>query len=137
MGFVRSSRRVAHRSRLLLTLLACTLAGCAVFERDNRRVLNELDARIQPGSTAARIALAPAAVPVGTVALATDMAVVHPAAMVPRAARDVKELYWKPAPASRLRAVLLFPLKVLATPPTFVADWLGRSLFAVKAEENT
>jgi hypothetical protein len=108
------------------------LTGCAVFNEDNRRVLNKLDEWIQPETTGARVALAPAAVPLGTVAGAADMVLVHPLSVIPDAADDVYELYWKPREMDFLRQSLLIPLFVVLTPPTFVGDWLFRSLFDVQ-----
>ncbi len=123
------------RSLRSVPIFACALvlwsalAGCAVFDEDNRRFLNVMDGAIQPESTGARIALAPAMVPVGTVALVADMVVVHPVCVIPDAADDVYELYWKPRDIDWLRKTLLFPVIVVATPPTFLFDWLGRSIF--------
>ena len=34
--------------------------------------------------------------------------------------------------ADAFRKALIFPLIVVATPPTFVGDWLARSLFAIE-----
>jgi len=119
---------------LLIVLLAPVfLGGCAVFDGDNRRLLNAMDAKIHPGSTGTRIALAPAAVPVGTAALAADMVLVHPVCMIPRAADDVYQLYWKPREMDWLRRVILYPVFAIATPPTFVGDWLARSLFIIRS----
>jgi len=105
--------------------------GCACFDRQNRRLLNQMDDWIHPKSITAQVALAPLSVPVGTLGLATDSAVVHPACMIPRAANDVYNLYWKPREMDFMRKALLFiPIMVL-TPPTFVSDWSARSLFDV------
>ena len=116
------------RCSLLLPVL---FAGCAVFNEENRRTLNRLDEWIQPETTGARLALAPAAVPLGTVAGATDMVLVHPVSVIPDAADDVYQLYWKPRKMEFLRQALLIPIFALLTPPTFVGDWLVRSLFDV------
>ena len=119
--------RLLRCSLLLLGLFA----GCAVFNEENRRTLNRLDEWIQPETTGARLALAPAAVPLGTVAGATDMVLVHPVSVIPDAADDVYQLYWKPREMDWLRKVLLYPVYAIATPPTFAGDWLARSLFAI------
>jgi hypothetical protein len=57
--------------------------------------------------------------------------VVHPVAVVPDAADDVYELYWKPRDMDWLRKSLIFPLVTIATPPTFLGDWLARSMFQI------
>jgi hypothetical protein len=119
-----------------LFLAALLLAGCAITNRDNRRTLNQLDAWVRPESTAAKAALAPVAVPVGTAAGLTDMLLVHPVCVIPDAADDVYQLYWKPRDMDFLRKTLLVPFCILATPPTFVADWLFRSIFDVPGTDD-
>ena len=109
--------------------LASLLAGCAIFEKDNRRTLNLLDEHVQFKSTTARISAAPLFVPVGTVVLATDAAVVNPVAVLPKTADDVYQLYWKPREMDFFRKALFFPFCVVLTPPTFAGDWMLRTLF--------
>ena len=116
-------------SLLLLTTLLVASTGCAVFDEDNRRLVNLMDDRIQPESTAARIALAPVVVPAATVALAGDAVLTHPAHQVAPAWDDVYQLYWKPREIDPLRKAILFPLCVVLTPPSFAGDWLMRSIF--------
>ncbi|MFH0795143.1 MAG: hypothetical protein V2A74_14050 [bacterium] len=113
-------------------LVVGLLAGCACFERKNRRLLSKSDEYIQPESKAARIALAPVGVVVGTVFLAADMALIQPVCVIDDAWDDVYDLYWKPRDMDPLRKTLLFVPMVVLTPPTFVADWLGRSLFDIE-----
>ena len=111
---------------------AALLPGCAVFNEENRRTLNVLDEWIQPEGTAAQIALSPVMVPTGTAVLVADMALVHPVCVIPEAADDVYELYWKPREMDFFRKALLFPVIVIATPPTFVGDWLLRIFFDIR-----
>jgi hypothetical protein len=119
------------RNVVLGLLWLVVLSSCAVFNEDNRRLLNVLDDAVAPQSTAAQIALAPPGIVVGSVALGVDAVVVHPIAVIPKAWDDVQELYWKPREYTAIReALLIVPLAVL-TPPTFVADWIGRSLFDI------
>jgi hypothetical protein len=116
----------------VIAVMLALCAGCAVINEENRRVLNLMDGWIQPDSTETRIALAPVMVPVGTMTLATDMVIVHPLYMIPEAADDVYELYWKPREMDFFRKALLFPVIVVATPPTFLIDWLGRIFFVIE-----
>ena len=108
---------------------ASQLVGCAVFNRDNRRLLNALDKQIQPKSVAARAALAPPVMLLGTGALAVDAVVIHPATAIPDAWDDTYELYWSPREMDALRRSLFFVPCVALTPPTFVGSWLLHSLF--------
>lgn len=111
--------------------LAALLGGCAVVEKDNRRLLNALDEAIKPKSTAARVALAPVMIPVGTAALATDAAVIQPIASIPQCWDDVDNLYWTPRGMDSLRKSLYFPLVTVLTPPTFAGDVALRTLFPI------
>jgi hypothetical protein len=123
------------RSAMIFMVFAFTLAlcaGCAVTNEDNRRTLNMMDGWIKPESTGTQIALAPVMVPAGTATLVTDMVIVHPICMIPKAADDVYELYWKPREMDFFRRALLFPVIVVATPPTFLVDWLGRIFFDIE-----
>jgi hypothetical protein len=110
--------------------------GCAVLDQDNRRLLNGMDSIVQPESTTMRIALAPVAIPLGTVGVVTDMVLIHPFCVIPDAADDTYQLYWKPRDIDWLRKALLFPVCVVATPPTFIVDWLWRSIFDVPQVES-
>lgn len=131
--------RSPNYSALYLSALFVVMAfmpGCAISNSENRRTMNKLDEWVRPESAAARVALAPIAIPVGTAAGLTDMLVVHPLCVIPDAAEDVYELFWKPREMDLLRKTLLVPFCVLATPPAFVGDWLFRSLFDVQEGEG-
>ena len=114
---------------LMLLLLLC--AGCAVFNKDNRRTLNALDEHVAPESTAARWALAPVGLPVGLVAGVLDMVIVHPATVFDDAWGDTKQLLWTPRDESRFRRAIMLPLATIATPFVYLGDWLGRALFDI------
>jgi hypothetical protein len=111
----------------LLLLVVVSLNGCAVFGKENRRVLNSLDDHISPQSPAVQIALAPVAVPAASGALLVDAAIVNPVHAVKPAAQDTYELYWKPRDVEPLTRAMLFVPVVVLTPPTFVAAWLVHS----------
>jgi len=121
---------------LIIAGLVISVGGCAILNEDNRRALNQLDNISKPESTAARIALAPLAIPIGTVAGAVDMVLIHPVCVIPDAADDVYELYWKPRDMDFLRKSLMVPISVVLTPPTFVGDWLMRSIFDIRSPDR-
>lgn len=128
--------RVTKVLLLVLACLACALStGCAFMDRDNRRVLNYLDAQAKDSwiakTTAGRIVAAPVALPVGGVAFVLDVAVVQPAMAVPPAAKDTYDFLWKPRGMTPFRKAILFVPVVVATPIVFVSDWAFRSLFDV------
>jgi hypothetical protein len=116
---------------ILIVIVATMTSACAMFEEDNRRVLNAMDSAIQPDSTPIRIGLAPVGVVIGTAGLAADAVVVHPLHQIAPAWDDTMDLCWRFGDTSPLRQTVLFPLRLGATPVTFTADWLGRSLFDV------
>ena len=116
--------------------LALLLAGCAVFERDNRRALVALDEHLTPANTAARWALAPLAAPVAFAAVALDMVVIQPICSVDDAWADTKDWLWTSQCESRFRRAVMLPLAVAATPPVFVSDWLARAVFPIDAREG-
>ena len=125
---------------LLRSLGVCAaglaLTGCAIFEPDNRRTLNALDRHLTPSATLGRVALVPIGLPVGLVAGVADLCIVHPATVLDDAWGDTAELLWTPRTESRFRRALLMPLAALATPPVFLGDWLGRSIFALPPREG-
>lgn len=129
--FMRFHDRINPFLLLILLIPALTLLSCACFNENNRRTLNLTDGWIHPQKTASQIALAPPALTLGTVAFTSDIVLVHPVHMVPRAADDVYELYWSPGEMDLFLKSLLFIPKVILTPPTFAGDWLGRSFFDV------
>jgi hypothetical protein len=126
--------RWTYRTKLRITLpllALLALAGCAMLDEDNRRLLNAADKAIRPKSLAARVSLAPLAVPAATAILTTDAAIVHPVHSIPKAWDDTYELYWKPRDYDLLRKSLLFVPIVALTPPTFVGDLGLRCMFPI------
>lgn len=117
--------------RRLVLVLAAALAGCSMLDRDNRRTLNLLDEHLTPGSTGGRVALAPVAIPVGLVALATDAVVVHPVTAIDDAWGDTVDVLWTSRDESPLRRVVFTPLAALATPVVFACDWAWRCLWPI------
>jgi hypothetical protein len=122
------------RTALLLILLLC--AGCAVFDRDNRRTLNAMDEHLAPESTAARWAVAPVGLPAGIVALVLDAVIVHPSTVFDDAWDDTVDLLWTPRDETRFRRAILLPLVTIATPFVYLGDWLGRACLAIPPREE-
>lgn len=121
-------------NRFIALFACCAMAGgCAIADQNNRLLLNALDRAVQDtaitNSTAGRIAAAPLAIPVGTVAGVLDMAVVTPARAVSPAWKDTSEYLWEDPQGSDMRQLMLFVPKVVATPLLFTGDWAFRSVF--------
>lgn len=118
-------------------LLSALLCACSMFRSDNRRTLNLLDQEAAPASTGTKVALAPLALPIGVLAFAADLAVVHPIATIDDAWDDTEELLWRPKDESGLRRALFVPLAAAATPFVFFGDWFGRWLLPINSGEAT
>lgn len=117
--------------------LVLALAGCAVFESENRRTLNALDEHAAPASAAGRWALAPVALPVSLVAALGDMVIVHPICSIDDAWGDTVDWLWTPRGESRFRRAVMLPLAALATPVLFVGDLAARSAFPIDPRKNS
>jgi hypothetical protein len=128
---MRRMSTIAPLIPLILGLCLTWTAACAIGERENRRVLNALDARAAPATVGGRWALSPVALPAGLVAALADMLVVHPATVFDDAWRDTVDLLWTSREESRFRRALFVPLAALATPFVYVGDWLGRAVLAI------
>ncbi len=119
--------RKTRAFRLALFLfVVCLCAGCAFMKEDNRRLLNVLDERMAnthiSDATAGRIVAAPVFVPIGVVALATDIVVIQPVMAVKPATKDTYDALWKPREMTPFRRVLVLVPQVVATPIVFVTD---------------
>ncbi|MCA8974950.1 MAG: hypothetical protein KDC98_09520 [Planctomycetes bacterium] len=117
-------------------LVGLLLSACSMFERDNRRTLNWLDAELAPESSGVRYALLPVSIPVGLVGLATDAVIVHPVFSIDDAWGDTVELLWSPRDESSLRQALFAPVAAIATPVVFATDWVWRSLWAIDPRDE-
>lgn len=122
------------RTRVLLLAGLLLLSGCALVKKDNRRLLNALDAGIAPESTAARVALAPLVLPLGLLAAAGDQLFVHPATVVDDAWRDTVDVLWTSRGETPFKRALLLPLVTIATPPFYLGDFLMRSMFPMDSD---
>ncbi len=108
-------------------MLGLAVSGCAMFDSDNRRTLNLLDRHITPDSLGTQIALAPAVLPLGGIALAVDQFIVHPVCVSDDAWDDTRTVLWESDDPSLFRRVLLVPLVALATPFFYLGDFLIRA----------
>jgi len=120
-------------SRLSLLLSLACATGCAVTNRANRPLTNSLDRAIDPRSTAAKVAIAPVAIPVGFASIVTDGVVIQPIRSIPRAYNSTANVVWRNPRGGYLRQAFLFLPKVVLTPPFFVGDVARRTLFDVRS----
>ncbi len=92
-------------------------------------MLNALDGAVRFESTAGKIAAAPVFVPVGFLAGAIDIVVVHPACSVPPALEDTGKFAFDTKDMEPEIVVLLFLPRLVLSPLYFVGSWSVRSLF--------
>ena len=106
------------RVHLLLACLAAILtSGCAVLNQDKRSLTSFFDEHLAPESDAARIALAPVAIPVGLTALVIDGFVVNPVSHLGDAFREVRFVgLWE---------IVVFPMRVVTCTAIFAYDEIG------------
>lgn len=131
VGFPRLVARSAGAA-----LVALALSGCAVFERENRRTLNALDAHATPASAGARWVIAPLALPASLVVAVGDMLIVHPVCSIDDAWADTVDALWTSHGETKFRRAVMLPLAALATPVVFTGDLLARSLFPIDPNER-
>ena len=121
---------------VLLTVLSCC-SGCAIFNRENTRVLNWFEAKVVPKENPARILSYPALIPAGIVVLAVDGIVVHPIASVDDALRDTEDICWKRFDweTGYVTECAKLPLRTVGTPIICVGSFVLRSLFDISPNE--
>jgi len=115
----------------MLCALAAGFSACAFMKKENRPSTTALDQMISPGSTAAKVALAPVVIPVGFVTLMADIFVLHPLSTIPKDAQDTYEIIWEDPSGGIVQQTFLLLPKVIFTPIVFVGDFLFRSIFDV------
>jgi hypothetical protein len=119
------------RASLRWPLLLPLLGACAVVAPENRRTLRAMDEHLAPESTALGLAALPVTLPAGLVGLAADAAIMHPVCSLDDAWADTADWLWRTREESRLRQVVMTPLRALVTPFVFAGDWAVRAAFVV------
>lgn len=115
-----------------LLLVALLLVSCAPIERQYRYSLAWLDREAIPESTTARVALAPLAIPVGTVAWIVDGVLIRFGLVGDDAWGDVVDVFWElNDDTSDLFRATSLPIRVVLTPVGFVLDFVGRWLLPI------
>jgi len=125
-----------NASLLLLAvalLLPALLSGCACFNKDNVPTLNFVEKHLVPESTTGQVVASPVLFPIGLVALGLDIAIVHPAMVVPDAASDTKDALWDHFDWDKMYVTgcAALPWRTFGTPVVFTGDFLGRAFFDV------
>jgi len=113
--------------RLSTLLLVLSLAGgCALYQPENRVLMNALDKSIAPKSPTTRAALLPLTLPASLLCLSVDGLIVQNAIAMGYAGRDTGEYIWPHLSDRYLDRMAMAPLQAIATPIFFAGDWLWR-----------
>ncbi|MEQ9367259.1 MAG: hypothetical protein RIF32_23710 [Leptospirales bacterium] len=118
----------AARFLLLTALVISGAANCAVLIPEHRVLTRLLDEHLAPESPVARVALAPAAVPVGLAALSIDGVLINPVRRVPDSIENANFVFDE-VPYAGIGEILVFPMRVVTYPVIF----FGSMLFYVMA----
>jgi hypothetical protein len=123
-------------ARIALLLLFFMLTGCAMFNRNNTRALNFVEAHLVPSDPLSKKLSYPVTIPVSLAAVIFDMVLLHPISVIPDAARDSRDLWqdlpWREQYFTTSASVLP---RAAFTPIFFTGDFLGRSLFDVSEKQ--
>lgn len=118
---------------LLVAVAACS--GCAIGHEKNRRVLNLLDAKVAEStvteSSRSRALWGVAFVPVGVAAAVVDSVIVNPIYAAPAAWRETHAAVWAEPPGDKVRQVLMYTPKLIATPIVCAGYWAFFCIFPV------
>lgn len=119
------------RRFIFIAFLLCCTPGCAVFNRENTRALNFVEAKLVPSDPFAKKLTYPLTIPASLAAVTFDMFILHPISVIPDAIDDAKKLSWEKMDWSEhyfTSSAALAPCAAL-TPLTFTGSFLLRSTF--------
>ncbi len=107
--------------RLFVLVVFCALpaSACAVLQQENRVLTGALDEHAAPESPAARVALAPVAMPVGLTTLLIDGALINPVRAI-EPSFELAEFVFTEVPFAGVGEVLVFPMRIITFPVLFV-----------------
>ncbi len=80
---------------IAMSLALCLCCGCAVFNRNNTPTVNWVDHHLMPKQKPAKYFVMPLILPVGIVAVAGDMFIVHPITVIGDALHDIHTYLWQ------------------------------------------
>ncbi|MBN1901460.1 hypothetical protein JW926_09085 [Candidatus Sumerlaeota bacterium] len=123
---------------LVASALAAIFSGCAFLNRDNARALNFVEKKLWPRKTGWKIAASPVVVPLGLVAALSDVFIIHPASVIDDAAGDTGDALWDNFKWDEkyVTACASIPWRGIATPPFYIGNFLGRSVFDIPSRAS-
>ena len=119
---------------MLLPAVTLLCHGCAIFNRDNTRVLNWFEATAIPRKSPAKTIAYPVLIPAGLVAVGIDGLIVHPIASVDDALRDTDDICWQRFQwdTQYVTECAKLPIRTIGTPVIAVGSLVLRSLFDIR-----
>jgi hypothetical protein len=132
---IRKDRPTALRAApvLLAILLASSLGGCAIMNRDNTPLLNMVEENLWPESMGAQVAVFPLVFPTGIAAVVVDAVLIHPILVIDDALSDTSDILWEEWDFDEhyMTHCMTIPWRAVLSPLIFSFDFLGRSLFDI------
>lgn len=122
---------------LAVVFLFINLTNCAIFQRKNLILVNAVEENLVPKDDSAKIWASPFYIPVGILAGALDVFVVHPISVIPKAANDTLNALW--TDRNNLPYVTrmgVIPFSLLLSGPMFTLSWSYHWLFEDSTEES-
>lgn len=113
---------------LLIAMLFAT-SQCALFHRENLRLVTATEEHLVPEDPTLKIITAPLYIPIGVASGILDVFFIHPISVVPRSGMDTVDALWKPRGLGYYTTWGSVPFSALATPPFFLLAWSYHWLF--------
>ena len=112
--------------------------GCAIYNRDNTRVLNWFEDNLLPKENPAKVLSYPVMIPAGLVSVAIDGIIVHPVSCVDDALRDTRDICWRHFDWDNqyvTECAQLLP-RTIFTPFVAAGSFIFRSLFDIPPNDG-
>lgn len=113
--------------KLLFVLIGLTFLfqfhACAIFNRENHRLVNIVEEKVVPKNLTLKIIAAPIYIPIGIVSGILDVFIIHPIAVLPKVADHTIDSLWTPKGHKYITTMGIIPFSMIATPFFFFGDW--------------
>jgi len=115
---------------IILVMLFIFFSNCAIFQRKNLVLVNAVEENLVPENDSAKIWASPFYIPVGILAGALDVFIVHPISVIPNAAEDTIDTLWSDKPdLGYVTRMGIVPFSLLLSGPMFALSFSYHWLF--------
>jgi hypothetical protein len=109
-------------SVVFLISLSVTFS-CALFQKKNLRLTTAVEENLVPENSPWNILAVPVYLPLGITAGLLDVFIVHPISVIPDAAEDTIDTFWRSRNPGYFTKMGAVPFSIIGTPPFFVMAW--------------